>query len=71
MKTAEELKVMVDNYMKTHGMELKKSSFNPFDLTYTVTTMDYTELDAKIITMKNGNTKTVFKVDGTVASLYK
>lgn len=71
MKTAEQLRKAVDNYMEHHGMEKKKSSFDPFAKTYKVTSMDYTELDAKIVDCKNGNTKLVFKVNGKISSIKK
>lgn len=71
MKTADELKQAVDSYMKRKGEKLKKSNFNPFDMTYSVTTQNYTEYEAKIITDKNGKKRTIFKVDGKVASFNK
>ncbi len=71
MRTADELKQAVDGYMEAHGMQMKKNYFNPFEKTYQVTTMDYTEIDAKIVQCKNGKTKIVFKVDGKVVSIKK
>jgi hypothetical protein len=50
---------------------MKKSNFSPFDLTYSVTTQDYTEYEAKIITDKSGRKRTIFKVDGKISSFNK
>ena len=69
MKTAEELKQAVDEYIVAKGYELKKSYFSPFDNVYNVTTTDYTELEGKLVKCKNGKMKLVFKVDGKVRSI--
>lgn len=68
---AYELQTLVDDYMARRGWKLKKSSFNLSNMTYTVTTMDYDELDAKLTKCKNGSTKITFKLNGKVTSIYK
>jgi hypothetical protein len=50
---------------------MKKSNFSPFDMAYSVTTQDYTEYEAKIITDKSGRKRTIFKVDRKISSLGK
>lgn len=71
IKNAEQLQQAVNDYMNRHGLKLKYSRYNPFDNYYNVLTTDYTQLESKVITMKNGKTRVVFKVDGKVKSLYK
>jgi hypothetical protein len=71
MRTADELKKAVDSYIERKGEKMKKSNFSPFDLTYSVTTQDYTEYEAKIITDKSGRKRTIFKVDGKISSFNK
>lgn len=71
IKNAEQLQQAVNDYMDRHGLKLKYSRYNPFDNYYNVLTDDYTQLESKVITMKNGKTRVVFKVDGKVKSLYK
>lgn len=71
MRKADELKKAVDSYIERKGERIKKSNFSPFDMVYSVTTQDYTEYEAKIITDKNGRKRTVFKVDGKISSFNK
>lgn len=72
MRTIDELEKAVLDYVERHQLgEKKKSSHYPSELYYSYTTMNYTELEAKIVQMKNGKTRVVFKVDGKVTSLYK
>lgn len=71
MKTIEELEKAVLAYVDRHNLGAKKkSSCYPSELYYSYTTMDWTELEAKIVPTKNGS-KVVFKVDGKVTSIYK
>lgn len=72
MRNIAELEKAVLAYVERHKLGAKKkSSCYPDELYYSYTTMDYTELEAKIVQMKNGNTRVVFKVDGKVTSIYK
>ena len=71
IKDVYELEKAVNAYVNRHGMELKFTSLSPFGNFYNVRTMDYTEIESKIITMKNGKTRVLFKVDGKISSLYK
>lgn len=71
MKTAYDLQQFVENFVKEKGMKKKKSSYDPHKQTYSLTTMDGLEIDSKIIQMKNGKTRTMFKIDGEVVSVKK
>lgn len=72
IKDVYELEKAVNDYMERHGIKPKYFSLNTdkqeFNVIYT---MDYDRLESKIITMKNGKTRVVFKVNGEVTSLYK
>lgn len=72
MRTIDELEKAVHAYAEKHGYGPKKmSSRYPDQLYYSYTDMNYDTLEGKIITMKNGKTRVVFKVDGKITSLYK
>lgn len=71
MRTYEELNRAVLFYCSKHGHMPKYIKRYPDEMTISVLAMDYTELDAKIATDKNGKTRVVFKIDGKVASLKK
>lgn len=72
IKNVYELEKAVNDYMNRHGMKPKYTSLNHETNTYNVNyTMDYDRLESKIITMKNGKTKVIFKVNGKIESLYK
>ena len=71
IKDIKQLEKAIQAYVKRHGMSLKYSQRNYTDNIYNVLTSDYTQLESKIITMKNGKTRVVFKVDGKIESLYK
>lgn len=71
IKDIKQLEKAVQAYMKRHGMSLKYSQRNYTGNIYNVLTSDYTQLESKIITMKNGKTKVIFKADGKIESLYK
>lgn len=72
IKDVYELEKAVNDYMKRHGMNPKYTSLDNEKQSYNVNyTMDYDRLEARIITMKNGKTKVVFKVNGKITSLYK
>jgi hypothetical protein len=72
MKTIEELEKAVIAYAEKHGYgPLKMYSYYPDKLYYSYTDINYYKLEGQIITMKNGKTRVVFKVDGKVASIYK
>ena len=71
IKDVWELEKAINAYMKRHRMKPKYTSLNPEKQIYKVNyTMDYDRLEGKIITMKNGKTRVVFKVNGEVTSLY-
>lgn len=66
------LEKAVNDYMKRHGMKPKYTSLDHEKQSYNVNyTMDYDRLKSRIITMKNGKTKVVFKVNGEITSIYK
>ena len=65
------LEKAVNDYMERHNLELKHSFRNVDYNYYNVTTMDFKLLEARIIPMKNGKSKIVFKVDGKLSSIYK
>lgn len=72
IKNVYELEKVVNDYMNRHGMKPKYTGINPDKQEYNVYyTMDYDRLESKIITMKNGKTKVIFKVNGKIESLYK
>ncbi|MGN1342056.1 MAG: hypothetical protein ACI4VL_02350 [Bacilli bacterium] len=71
IKNVYELEEAVNNYMKRKGIELKYSQLDVVENSYNVLTMDYTQIESKIINMKNGRTKVLFKVDGKITSIYK
>lgn len=72
IKDIYELEKAVNNYMSRHGIKPKYISTNIDKQEYNVIyTMDYDRLESRIITMKNGKTKVVFKVNGKIESLYK
>lgn len=72
IKDVYQLEKIVNAYMERHGMKPKYTSLNPEKQCYNVNyTMDYDRLESRIITMKNGKTRVVFKVNGEVTSLYK
>lgn len=72
IKNVYELEKAVNDYMSRHGIKPKYISTNINKQEYNVIyTMDYDRLESKIITMKNGKTKVVFKVNGKIESLYK
>lgn len=71
IKDVYQLEEVVNDYMKRKGMKLKYSRLNIVENSYNVLTMDYTGIEAKIITMKNGKTRVVFKLDGKITSVYK
>lgn len=64
MKNVYELEKAVTEYCNRHGRLPKYTKCYPDDMYYSVSTFDYTDLEAQIIPCKNGKTKTVFKVDG-------
>ena len=71
IKDIYELELAVNNYMCRHGIKPKYISTNIDKQEYNVIyTMDYDRLESKIITMKNGKTRVVFKVNGKIESLY-
>lgn len=71
IKDVWELEKVVNNYLERHGMRAQWTSLNHVENFYKVRTFDYDRIDSRIITMKNGRTKVVFKVNGEVTSLYK
>lgn len=72
IKDVYELEQAVNDYMKRHGMKAKYTSLNPDKQSYNVNyTMDYDILESRIIKMRNGKTRVVFKVNGKIESLYK
>lgn len=71
MKDIHELKSAVLFYCSKHGYMPKYKKILPDEKYIFIEAMDYTQLEAKIVPMKSGKTKVVFKVDGKVASLYK
>lgn len=72
MRNIDELEKAVLAYAEKHGYGPNKmSSRYPDQLYYSYTDMNYYKLEGQIITMKNGKTRVVFKVDGKVTSLYK
>ena len=67
-----DLEKAVNAYMERHGMKPKWTSLNHEKQFYNVNyTMDYDRLESRIITMKNGKTRVIFKVNGKIESLYK
>ena len=72
IKDVYELEKAVNAYMERHGMKPKWTALDHEKKFYNVNrTMDYDRLEARIITMKNGKTKVIFKVNGEVTSLYE
>ena len=72
IKDVWELEKAVNSYMERHGMKPKWTSLSHEKQFYNVyRTMENDRLEARIITMKNGKTRVVFKVNGEVTSLYK
>ena len=72
VKDVYELEEVVNAYMERHGIKPKYISTNIDKQEYNVIyTMDYDRLESKIVTMKNGKTKVIFKVNGKIESLYK
>lgn len=72
IKDVYELEKAVNDYMSRHGMKPKWTSLNHKTKTYNVNrTMDYNRLESRIITMKNGKTRVIFKVNGEITSIYK
>lgn len=71
IKDIYQLEEVVNDYMKRKGMKLKYSRLDIVENSYNVLTMDYTKIESKIITMKNGKTRVVFKLDEKITSLYK
>lgn len=72
IKDVYELEKAVNAYMERHGMKPKWTSLDHTTNTYNVNyTMDYDKLESRIITMKNGKTRVIFKVNGEITSLYK
>lgn len=71
IKDVYQLEQAVNKYMERHGMKPKWTSLNHEEQSYNVNrTMDYDRLESRIITMKNGKTKVIFKVNGEITSLY-
>lgn len=72
IKDIYELEEAVNAYMERHGIKPKYISTNIDKQEYNVIyTMEYDRLESRIITMKNGKTKVLFKVNGKIESLYK
>lgn len=72
MKTIDELEKAVVAYAERHNYgKAKMTSRYPDKLYYRIKTFNYDVLEGKIVIMKNGKTKTVFKVNGEVTSIYK
>lgn len=72
VKDVYELEEAVNAYMERHGIKPKYISTNIDKQEYNVIyTMDYDRLESRIIQMKNGKTRVVFKVNGEITSLYK
>lgn len=72
IKNVYDLEKAVNAYMERHGIKPKYISTNIDKQEYNVIyTMDYDRLESRIITMKNGKTRVVFKVNGKIESLYK
>lgn len=72
IKDIYELESAVNAYMERHGIKPKYISTNIDKQEYNVIyTMEYDRLESRIITMKNGKTKVLFKVNGKIESLYK
>lgn len=71
MKTFQELNHAVMFYCSKHGYMPKYIKRYPDELSISILSMDYTELEAKIVKCKNGKTKVVFKVDGKTTSINK
>lgn len=72
IKDVYELEKAVNSYMERHGMKPKYTSLNHEKQFYNVNyTMDYDRLESRIIKMKNGRTRVIFKVNGEITSLYK
>lgn len=70
MRNIEDLIKVVNAYVERHGLTPKMTYTDPDALIYNIRTMDYTELESKIIKMKNGKTRIGFKVDGKVTSIH-
>lgn len=72
IKNVYELEKAVNDYMSRHGMKAKYTTLNTEKQFYNVNyTMEYDILESRIITMKNGKTKVIFKVNGKIKSLYE
>lgn len=72
MKTIDELQKAVVAYAERHEYGMAKmTSRYPDELYYSYKTFKDDVLEGKIVIMKNGKTKTVFKVNGEVTSIYK
>ena len=69
IKNIYQLEKVVDDYMKRHNLQLKHSFRNIDYNYYNVTTTDYKLLEARIIKMANGKTRTMFKIDGKITKL--
>lgn len=71
MKTIDELEKAVNDYCTRHGMIPQYTKCRPDEKYYFVRSMDYSQMEARILEQKNGKTRVIFKVDGNVTSLYK
>ena len=71
IKDIYELEKAVNTYMKRNNLQLKYSNRNIDYNYYNVTTTDFKLLESRIIQMKNGKTRVLFKVDGKTTSIYK
>jgi len=71
MRTIDELEKAVVAYAKRHGHTPKMTSRYPDEKYYSIVSMDYTKMEGKIISMKNGKERVIFKVDGKITSLKK
>lgn len=71
IKDVYELEKAVNAYMERHGMKPKYISLDPDKQEYNVIyTMEYDKLESRIIKMKNGKTRVIFKVNGKIKRLY-
>ena len=69
IKDIYQLEKAVNAYMKRHNLKLKSSFRNIDHNYYNVTTTDFKLLEARIVKMTNGKTRTIFKVDGRITKL--
>lgn len=69
IKEIYQLEKAVNAYMEKHNLQLKNSFRNIDYNYYNVTTTDFKLLEARIIKMTNGKTRTIFKVDGKITKL--